>query len=124
MTTTNSTEGLQTALGVSQVLKDSVTAVCPECQSSFETVLFKTGRQQKTFCSDGCRQSAYRKSPAHRKVLDGFKNQRFNRRMAHIKRANAFKYLSFDGRHSGPAAVGVPPLGALDLERFSKELSK
>ncbi len=123
-TADNSTRDL-TALEVSPAPKDSVTAVCPECQTFFQTVAFRTtGRQQRLFCSGVCRQAAYRKSPAHRKCLDGLKNQRLNRRNTQTRRKNAFKYLSFDGLHSGPDATGVPCIGMMKLKQFSKELEQ
>ena len=114
----------ETALEVSPAPKDGVTAVCPACQTSFLTIIFRTGRQQRSFCSDACRQIAYRKSPAHRACLDGLKNQRLNRRNAQTRRKNAFKYFSFDGLHSGPDATGVPSIGMLNLKQFSKELER
>jgi hypothetical protein len=112
------------AQDVSLPLKDSVTAVCPECQAPFQTFVFSTGRQQRLFCQDACRQTAYRKSPAHRKCLDGDRNQRLNRRNTQTRRRNAFKYFSFDGRYSGPDAPGVPTIGMLNLKQFSKERNK
>jgi hypothetical protein len=115
----------KTAAVVSQPSKDSVTAVwfvgtCPECQTDFDTILFKTGRQQRLFCSDACRQAAYRKSPAHRACLDGFKNQRLNRRNTQVSRKNRDKAFSLD-RYSGPVVDGVPSVGMLDLKKFPKE---
>jgi len=117
----------ETALAVSSPVISSVTATskvnCPECQTSFETVLFSTGRHQRSFCSDACRQAAYRKSPAHRKCLDGFKNQRQNRRNTQTRRKNRDKAFYLDC-YSGPVVDGVPSVGMLDLKQFSKELER
>lgn len=104
-----------TTLGVSPSDIPSVTIQCSECQTQFTP----QGRQK--FCTNVCRQRAYRKSPAHRAQLDGVRNQRRNRRAAWHVRKNRHKYLSFDGRYSGPLANGVPSLGMLDLKNFSKE---
>jgi hypothetical protein len=121
VTPTSSATSEQT-LVVCQPAENGVTATatCPECEESFQTVVFKTGRQQRSFCSDACRQAAYRKSDAHRKILDGLTNQRLNRRVSHFRRRNAFKSIGLDV-HSGPDAVGVPQLSAINLKNFSKE---
>jgi len=108
------------ALVVSQVSKHSVTAACPVCTGSFQTILFKKGRQQRSFCSNACRQVAYRKSPAHRAVLDGLRNQRLNRRNSYFQRKNAFKSIGLDV-YSGPEATGVPSIEMLELRKFSRE---
>ena len=117
----------ETALAVSSPVISSVTATskvnCPECQTSFETVIFRTGRQQRSFCSDACRQTAYRKSPAHRTCLNGLKNQRQNRRNAQTRRKNRDKAFYLDC-YSGPVVDGVPSVGMLDLKQFSKELER
>jgi hypothetical protein len=76
--------------------------------------------KNRRYCSSPCRQAAYRRSSAHRACLDGAKNQRANRRLSWHRRKNAFKSLTFDGLHSGPDAVGVPPLGEINLKQFSK----
>ncbi len=117
----------ETAFAVSSHVISSVTATskvnCPECQTSFETVIFRTGRQQRSFCSDACRQTAYRKSPAHRACLDGLKNQRMNRRNAQTRRKNRDKAFYLDC-YSGPTVDGVPSVGMLNLKQFSKELER
>jgi len=87
---------------------------CPECGTPFTP---KNERQR--FCKGSCRQKAYRRSPAHRAVLDGLTNQRTNRRVDHFHRKNAFKSIGLDV-HSGPDAVGVPRVGMLDLKQFPK----
>jgi hypothetical protein len=101
-----------------QVLDSSVTPakqMCLECSTSF-TPASKVNR----FCSSPCRQAAYRKSPAHRACLDGLKNQRLNRRNDQVRRRNKFKYLSFDGLHSGLLDTTVPSIGQLNLKRYAK----
>jgi hypothetical protein len=112
-----------TAPIVSQPAISSVTAACPECQISFWVIVFKTGRQQRIFCSDACRQTAYRKSPAHRACLNGLKNQRLNRRNTQVSRKNRDKAFSLD-RYSGPTVDGVPSVGMLNLKQFAKEFDE
>jgi hypothetical protein len=108
------------AIQVCESVKNSVTASCLECKSPFQTILFKTGKQQRSFCSDACRQTAYRKSPAHQACLDRLTNQRTNRRVEHFRRKNAFKSIGLSTAHSGPDAVGVPRVSMLDLKKFPK----
>src|SRR5438876_5424107 len=110
--TAKSSTSDKSALKVSLVVKHSVTKVCLECKASFETMLFSTGRQQRSFCSDACRQVAYRKSPAHRKCLDGLRNQRLNRRNTQVRRKNRDKAFYLDC-YSGHVVDSVPSVGSL-----------
>jgi hypothetical protein len=88
---------------------------CAECGSSFES----QGKHH-LYCSSACRQRAYRRSPAHRKRLDGLKTQRLNRRNDQVRRRNKFRYFSFDGLHSGNSDMTVPSVGQLNLKRYAK----
>jgi hypothetical protein len=91
-----------------------------ECGTEFAS------RPGKKFCTNVCRQRAYRKSPAHEAILAGQKQQRLNRRNAWIQRRdlfeNRYKYLSFDGRVSGPSNDYLPTLKSLDLKNCSKKM--
>lgn len=113
MTTENSNSSQNETLVDCLPTKHSVT-LCAECGTPFVPAS-KVNR----FCSSACRQAGYRKSPAHQACLAGHKHQRHNRRMTWMRRKNAFKSLSFDGRYAGSGAVGVPRLGELDLKKFS-----
>jgi hypothetical protein len=97
---------------VSKNVKDSVT-VC-SCGVEFPT------QGNKKFCSDACRQKAYRTSSAHAAVKLGKKNQRLNRRWAWVKRRMRDKYLNNLSTLAGAEANGVLPLGMIDLNQFSK----
>jgi len=88
---------------------------CGECGKQFTPA-----NKIQRFCSSPCRQSAYRKSPAHDANRIGLRNQRLNRRNSWVRRRRAYKSLSFDGRDSGSLVASVPPLGMINLKQFSK----
>lgn len=93
----------------------SVTATkCLHCEKEFAP------KPNQKFCSNACRQKAYRLSPAHRKSLQGQKHQRMNRRNDWTKRRRAYMSLAFDGRHSGSIIGTVPALGSINPKQFSK----
>jgi|SRR6516164_4043409 hypothetical protein len=89
----------------------SVTNACEQCGATFER------DRRKRFCSNACRQAAYRKSAAYTGTLAKKKEQRLRRRNAYFKRRYRFKTL-FLGCHSGPIATDVPRLGMLDLKNY------
>jgi len=70
------------------------------------------------FCSNGCRQAAYRTSPAHLKNLKRFKNARLKRRADYYQRTNRARALSSVRGYGGPITSGVPVLGTLNLRNY------
>jgi hypothetical protein len=91
------------------------TKECAECGSPFESK-----GEHHLYCCGACRQRAYRRSPAHRAVLDGKKQQRRNRRLYQHQEKYRACSIGFDSRFGGPINESVPSVGDLDLKRFSK----
>src|ERR1700689_3803723 len=96
-------------LGVSPDSNSGVTKPCEECGKPFAPT---TPRQR--FCGNACRQSAHRKSPAHRDFLDRQKARRISRRNGWFARRNRDTSISrISAVYSGPSVEGVPRLGSL-----------
>lgn len=91
-------------LGVSPDSNFGVTIPCEECGKSFVPA---TPRQR--FCGNACRQTAHRKSPAHRVYLDQQKQRRLARRNRRFAKMNRDKSLGALSVYSGPG-VNVLPL--------------
>jgi hypothetical protein len=81
------TEMLEVCLDTKTVLRN-----CKKCGVEFEPVK----RQQ--FCSDACRQAAYRDSPKYQERLRQKRDATFRRKMAR----RPYRYMTFDGRTAGP----------------------
>jgi len=98
-------------LEVSPDSNSGVTKPCEECGKAFTSA---TPRQR--FCGNACRQSAHRKSPAHRDYLDRQKARRIARRNGWFARRNRDRSISrISAVYSGPSVDGVPRLGSLRL---------
>ena len=101
-------------LGVSIDPHSGVTKPCEECGRAFTAA---TPRQR--FCGDACRQSAHRKSPAHRSYLDRQKARRIARRNGWFARRNRDRSISrISSVYSGPSVDTVPRLGNLPLPKI------
>jgi hypothetical protein len=66
---------------------------CEKCSLEFEPV------KRQRFCSNGCKQAAYRESPKYLERLRQKKAATLQRKMAQ----RPYKYMTFDGRTAGPA---------------------
>jgi len=85
----------------------------------------------RKFCSNACRQAAYRKSTAHMENLKRLRDARRARKNDYIalknasyKRLNAHRgFTQQTGIYGGPAASGVPSvrIGDLDLNDYLPE---
>jgi hypothetical protein len=84
--------------------------------------MFESKGEHHRFCSGACRQAAYRKSDAHRNVLDGKKRQRLNRRLYRHQEKFRSCSIGFDGKLGGSVNENVFPVGWLELEDFSKDV--
>jgi hypothetical protein len=73
---------------------------------------------RKKFCSNACRQAAYRTSAAHVANLKRLRDARIARRADHYQRRNRGRALSPVRGYSGPVADGVPRLGDLNLKNY------
>jgi hypothetical protein len=109
---TQTTEPLaHETLGVSPDSNSGVTTSCEECGKPFVPA---TPRQR--FCGNACRQTAHRKSPAHRDYLDRQKLRRISRRNGWFARRNRDRSISpISAVYSGPSVDSVPRLGSLPL---------
>lgn len=76
---------------------------------------------RRKFCSNACRQAAYRKSTAHTDNLKRLCDGRKARRIDYYQRRNRSRALSPVRGYSGPVADGVPRLGDLKLENYLGE---
>ena len=74
---------------------------------------FKDTTRRK-YCSDKCRQAAYRLSPAYRANLDRLIAFRLARRNRWVAAKARDKALGFDGRLSGHERDSVPPIGQFE----------
>ena len=97
---------------VSPQAKDSVTHLCEECG---------TVPARLRFCSNKCRQAAYRKSPAHKAQLKKLVDARKRRRENHYAHTNRARALGSFRGYSGPTTPGVPRLGDLKLSNYLLE---
>jgi len=103
-------------LGVSPDSNFGVTIPCEACG-----VPFRPSRSRQRFCGNGCRQSAHRKSPAHRNYLDRQKARRIARRNGWFARRNRDRSISrISSVYSGPSVDTVPRLGSLPLPKIPK----
>jgi hypothetical protein len=102
----NPTTGTSTTLEVR--LPDEPGVTCEHCQTN-------PAKSKGRFCSDACRQAAYRLSPAHRKNLDRQKTRRLDRRNRWVNARLRDKHFAFDGLFSGHINDAVPRLG--DFEK-------
>ena len=73
----------------------------------------------KKFCSNVCRQAAYRLSPAHRRCLEKQKSKRLGRRNRWVAARRRGKSFTFDGLSGGQMNMTVPRLG--EFEKFPAE---
>ena len=73
---------------------------------------------KKKYCSDTCRQKAYRTSAAFLANKKRWINARMARRAEWESRRHRDKHLTFDGLHGGNLVAGVPRLGDLNLENY------
>src|SRR5258706_5818163 len=85
--------------------RPSVTDVCKRCGNEFVVT------RAASYCSNACRQAAYRESPAHAELLANKARQaEFRKAERQIRWNIAFasrnrnRALSFDGRYSGSGA--------------------
>jgi CDGSH-type Zn-finger protein len=76
---------------------------------------------KKKYCSDACRQKAYRTSAAFLANKKRWENARTARRVDHYQRRNRSRALSPVRGYSGPVADGVPRLGDLNLKNYLGE---
>jgi hypothetical protein len=76
---------------------------------------------RRKFCSNACRQAAYRNSAAHTDNLKRLRDARRARRADYYQRRNRSRALAPVRGYSGPIADGVPRLGALKLENYLGE---
>lgn len=79
-------------LGVCQDTK-SVLRNCEKCGIEFSPV------KRQRFCSNACKQAAYRDSPKYQERVRQRKAATLRRKMAR----RPYKYMSFDGRTEGPS---------------------
>ena len=79
-------------------------------------------RKGAKFCSNACRQAAYRKSPAHARALKRLADARTLRRKTWEQRRQRDKALGVFRGYGGPEVSGVPTLGMLDLRNFKEKL--
>jgi len=96
-------------LAVSVDPLSGVTISCEECGKTFAPA---TPRHR--FCENACRQSAHRKSPAHRAYLDTQKERRLARRNRRFAEMNRDRSLSTLSIYSG-SLVNVLPLRLMPL---------
>jgi len=73
----------------------------------------------KKFCSNVCRQAAYRLSPAHSRWLEKQKSKRLARRNRWVAARFRDKSFTFDGLFGGQMNTTVPRLG--EFEKFAAE---
>lgn len=114
-----------------QMNETSPTAATPDvCQCAEHSVtLCPCGKPaRRKFCSNACRQAAYRNSAAHTDNLKRLRDARRARKHDYIvlknasyKRLNAYRgFTPQTGIYGGPAASGVPSvrIGDLDLNYY------
>jgi hypothetical protein len=102
---------LAPSLDVSLNVENSVT-ICEQCGQ------FPAKRR---FCSNKCRQSAYRVSPTHGRNLLKQSIRRAIRRTEWTELKNRDKHLSFDGLFSGPSVNWAGPLGKRTLPELESD---
>ncbi len=91
--------------------------VCQHAENSV-TLCFCGKPARKKFCSNACRQAAYRTSAAHIASLKRLRDARTARRADHYQRRNRDRALNSVRGYSGPVADGVPRLGDLNLKHY------
>jgi CDGSH-type Zn-finger protein len=91
--------------------------VCQHAENSV-TLCFCGKPARKKFCSNACRQAAYRTSEAHIASLKRLRDARTARRADHYQRRNRDRALNSVRGYSGPVADGVPRLGDLNLKNY------
>jgi hypothetical protein len=84
--------------------KEAVT-ICVHCKSN---------PAKRLYCSNACRQAAYRLSPAYAEAKTRAKDRRLSRRNRWVAAKTRDKYLTFDGRRGGHNNHTVPPLGEFE----------
>ena len=115
METTLVCESTNDTLEVSINHKHSVTP-CTPCA---RVGCIQPAQLHGKYCSSGCRQKAYRRSPAHRRALDKLSAIRFKRRRAHQAMKSAYKaFTPQTGLYSGPSNSLVPRRLPRDLEPY------
>lgn len=90
----------------------TISKQCAECGKDFSA---NHGKQQ--FCGDPCRQSAHRKSPAHRRYLDKQIRRRLLRRNTRTALLVRDKGFNDFGVLSGPAPTSILPIGMMTLPK-------
>jgi hypothetical protein len=97
--------------------------VCQQAEHS--VTLCPCGKPaRRKFCSNACRQAAYRISTAHTDNLKRLRDARRARRADYYQRRNRYKALSPLRGYSGPTVSGVPRLGALKLKNYMGEQAR
>jgi hypothetical protein len=96
---------------VRQLPKDSVTQKTCPCGKP----------AKKKFCCSACRQAAYRTSPAHVDNLKRLRNARAARKADHYRRKHQYQAISTVRGYGGPIPSGVPRIGDLNLNNYTKE---
>lgn len=91
------------------VINDGVT-ICEHC---------KVHPAKRKFCSNACRQAAYRLSPAYEGSKAKHRLDNFNRRVRWAAAKFRDKHLTFDGRRGGHINSAVPPLSQFERGRRS-----
>jgi hypothetical protein len=81
-----------------EVCPDTTTVLrnCEKCGVEFKPV------KRQRFCSNGCKQAAYRASPAYQARLYKKRCERWAPRNEKFQRRNRARSLGFDGRYGGP----------------------
>jgi CDGSH-type Zn-finger protein len=91
--------------------------VCQHAENS--VTLCPCGKAaKKKYCSDACRQKAYRTSAAFLANKKRWEDARMARRADHYQRRNRSRALSPLHGYSGPVVDGVPRLGDLNLKNY------
>ena len=106
-----------------QIKKAATAQTLDVCQHAENSVtLCNCGKAaKKKYCSDACRQKAYRTSAAFLANKKRWEDARMARRADHYQRRNRSRALSPLHGYSGPVAGGVPRLGDLNLKNYLDE---
>ena len=90
------------------IINDGVT-FCEHC---------KVHPAKRKFCSNACRQAAYRLSPAYEGSKAKHRLHSFNRRQRWIAAKTRDKHIVFDGRYGGHEATTVPALRDFERKKY------
>lgn len=96
-------------------IENSKQRVGPEltCKRSSCLKTFVPANQQQRFCSNACRQAAYRLSDAHKSACKARKCDFRARRETYYALKHRDRTQSFDGRRSGQVVTCLPQLSSL-----------